>query len=73
MKRVLNINEASEMLGFSKSYIYKLTSTGVLPHSKPNGKTLFFDREKLENWMLSNSHDGNINQIARAMVNKILT
>lgn len=73
MKRVLNLTEASEMLGFTKSYIYKLTSRGVIPHSKPMGKTLFFDREKLESWMLSNSHDGNINQIARAMVNKILT
>jgi excisionase family DNA binding protein len=73
MKRVLNINEASEMLGFTKSYVYKLTSQGVIPHSKPNGKTLFFDRIKLEEWMLSNSHDGNISQIAQSIVSKLLT
>ena len=53
-KRVLNISEASELLGFEVSYIYKLTSAKILPHSKPNGKTIFFDREKLEDWMLSN-------------------
>ncbi len=53
-KRVLNISEASELLGFEVSYIYKLTSAKILPHSKPNGKTIFFDKEKLEDWMLSN-------------------
>jgi len=34
--------------------MYKLTSAGILPFSKPNGKSIFFDREKLEAWMLSN-------------------
>ena len=54
--RVLTFNQACEYLGYKRSYMYKLTSSGVLPYSKPNGKTLFFDREKLEMWMLSNSN-----------------
>ncbi len=55
MKRVLNFKEACEFLGFAPSYMYKLTHFGKVPFSKPNGKTIFFDREKLEEWMLSNS------------------
>ena len=53
-KRVLTFEEGCTYLGYAKSYVYKLTSAGVLPFSKPNGKSIFFDREKLEAWMLSN-------------------
>jgi excisionase family DNA binding protein len=56
-KRVLNFKEACEFLGFAPSYLYKLTSAGTVPYSKPNGKTIFFDREKLEAWMLQNESD----------------
>ena len=55
-KRVLNFEEACDYLGYKKSYVYKLTSSGVLPYSKPNGKRIFFDRELLEEWMLSNAN-----------------
>jgi len=54
-KRVLNFSEACEYTGWSRSYMYKLTSAGIIPFSKPNGKTLFFDRQKLDDWLLSNS------------------
>ena len=52
--KVLTFQQGCEYLGYAKSYVYKLTSSGTLPHSKPNGKSIFFDREKLEDWMLSN-------------------
>lgn len=68
MKRVLNIDEACEFLGYKKSYIYRLTSMGVLPYSKPNGKKLYFDRDKLERWMLSNASETNIEEIAETYV-----
>lgn len=55
-KRVLTFEEGCKYLGYAKSYVYKLTSGGILPYSKPNGKSIFFDREKLETWMLSNSN-----------------
>ena len=58
MKRVLTIDEAVEYTGFKKSYLYQLTSAGVIPHSKPNGKMIFFDRGKLEDWLLSNPKKG---------------
>ncbi len=53
--KVLTLEQACEYLGFAKSYVYKLTSAGILPYSKPNGKSIFFEREKLEAWMLSNA------------------
>ena len=54
--KVLTFDQACEYLGYKRSYMYKLTSAGVLPFSKPNGKTIFFDRVKLEAWMLSNAN-----------------
>lgn len=54
-KKVLSFKEGCDYLGYSKSYIYKMTAKGILPFSKPSGKKIFFDREKLEAWMLSNS------------------
>lgn len=39
------------MLGFSKSYMYKLSSAGMIPCYKPTGKTLFFLRSELEAWV----------------------
>jgi excisionase family DNA binding protein len=58
-KRVLTTIEAATFLGISKAYLYRLTSAGVVPYSKPNGKKLFFDREALEMWMLQNATPGN--------------
>ncbi len=55
LNKVLTFEQGCQYLGYAKSYVYKLTSAGILPYSKPNGKSIFFDREKLEAWMLSNS------------------
>ena len=53
--RVLTFEQGCQYLGYAKSYVYKLTSAGILPYSKPNNKSIFFDRQKLEDWMLSNA------------------
>ncbi|HUZ57891.1 MAG TPA: helix-turn-helix domain-containing protein [Hanamia sp.] len=53
--KVLTFEQGCEYLGYAKSYVYKLTSAGIIPFSKPNKKSIFFDREKLEAWMLSNA------------------
>jgi excisionase family DNA binding protein len=58
--KVLTFEQGCAYLGYAKSYVYKLTASGVLPHSKPNNKSIFFDREKLEAWMLSNAKPGKI-------------
>lgn len=54
-KKVLTFDEACEYTGISRSYLYKLTSSGVIPYSKPNGKVIFFNKEKLDKWLLKNA------------------
>jgi excisionase family DNA binding protein len=53
-KQVLNFKEASTYLELSQSHLYKLTSTNAVPHYKPNGKKIYFQREELNNWLLRN-------------------
>ena len=53
-KKVLNLDEACDYTGMSRSYLYKLTSTGAIPHSKSGGKLIYFDIELLNNWLLEN-------------------
>ena len=53
-KEVLTFDEAAAFTGLSKSYLYKLTSTKRVPHYKPAGKVLYFDRSELETWLLQN-------------------
>lgn len=55
LKTILNVEELADYTGFKKSYIYKLVHTNSIPYSKPNGKILFFDRSKIDTWLLSNS------------------
>ena len=53
-KNVLTFSEALLYTGFKRSYMYRLTAAGKIPHSKPNGKLIFFDRRKLDSWLTSN-------------------
>lgn len=53
-KKTLSFLEACIYTGISQSTMYKLTSSRKVPHSKLNGKKLFFEREKLDDWLLSN-------------------
>ena len=55
-KNVLNINELADYTGYSKSYIYKLTSRNAIPYFKPSGKAVFFDRVEIDVWLLKNKH-----------------
>lgn len=50
-KTTLLIGEVAQITGLSKSHIYKLTCTNQIPHYKPNGKHLYFDRAEVEAWM----------------------
>lgn len=54
-KRVVDLNgllSARPEIG-SRSTIYKKTHQGIIPHSK-QGKKLFFNLEKIDNWLLEN-------------------
>lgn len=53
-KKILNLEEASKFLGISKSDLYKRTGSNSIPFHKPSGKLIYFLREDLEAWMLTN-------------------
>lgn len=53
-KEVLTFEETCDYTGISRSYLYKLTASGNIPHSKPNGKMIFFEKRKLNDWLLQN-------------------
>ena len=56
-KEVLTFEETCDYTGISRSYLYRLTASGNIPHSKPNGKMIFFEKEKLNKWLLKNQRD----------------
>ncbi|KAB2845807.1 MAG: helix-turn-helix domain-containing protein, partial [Ignavibacterium sp.] len=51
----LNFVQAAQYLGFSHSYLYKLTSRKIIPCHSPTGKMLFFSKVELDEWVFSNS------------------
>lgn len=53
-KNVLSIEDVELLTGLSRRYLYKLTSRNEIPHSKPNGKKMYFDRKEIEDWMRQN-------------------
>lgn len=53
-KDILTTEEACKFLGYSKSYLYKLTHLRKIPHYKPNGKKIYFKKEDCENHLLRN-------------------
>ena len=53
-KDVMNLEEAALFTGMSKSSLYKLTHRQVIPHYKPNGKLIYFEKTELLNWMRQN-------------------
>ena len=54
VKEMLTTEEASKYLGISQSQIYKLTMNMQIPHFKPKGKTIYFNRQELLRWMRKN-------------------
>ena len=53
-KTVMNFNDLAAYTGLSKSYLYKLSSKGILPCYKPMGKVLFFDKEEIDLFLKQN-------------------
>jgi excisionase family DNA binding protein len=51
---IFTVKHVAEYLDVSKSYIYQLTRTNLIPHSK-NGNRLYFDKEKITKWVLENN------------------
>ena len=53
-KEILNVEDLINYTGYKRSYIYKLVHNNIIPYSKPNGKTLFFEKSEIDTWLLQN-------------------
>ena len=65
-KEILNLKEACKYTGLSKSKLYKISSNQKIAVSKPEG-TLYFKRQDLDAYMLSNyipSRENVINNVS---------
>ena len=54
-KTILNIEEVAKYTSLSKDYIYRLTSTKKIPHSKPTGRKLYFEKIEVDNFLMMKS------------------
>ena len=56
-KEMMTFKEACEYTGFEPSYMYKLTSQHKIPHSKPTGGKIFFNRKEIVQWLRQNKNE----------------
>ncbi|MBV3638582.1 helix-turn-helix domain-containing protein [Bacteroides cellulosilyticus] len=71
-KNVLCFEDVTLLTGFSKSHLYKLTCSHQIPHYKPNGKQIYFDRTEIEDWMKQN-RIATVQEIDQAATNYVVT
>lgn len=50
-KELLSVDELSDYLSISKSFIYKMTSNREIPHYKPGGKFVYFKKSEIIEWV----------------------
>jgi len=55
-KRVLTVEDVALLAGVSKRTIYRMTSANRIPYYCPSGKEIYFNRDEVEGWLLSNRH-----------------
>ncbi len=71
-KQILTVEDLINYTGFSRSYIYKLVHKSIIPYSKPNGKTLFFQKNEIDEWLLQNK-SSSISQLEKKALNYTAT
>ena len=62
-KSLFTLEEASAFLGISRALLYKLTSKMMIPHFKPRGKMVYFEKEELIAWV----RQGNVPILTRSI------
>lgn len=53
-KSVLTFRETYTYMGISESLLYKLTAAREIPHFKPRGKLIYFNKEEVDHWLMQN-------------------
>ena len=71
-KEVLTIDELEQYAGIKKSQIYKMTSKQEIPHYKPRGKEIYFKREEIDEWLLTN-RVSTLDEIDKKATTRIVT
>jgi excisionase family DNA binding protein len=51
-KRFLNVEELTNYIHMSESYVYKMVSKQSIPHIKLGTRTLF-ERNQIDNWVIN--------------------
>lgn len=60
----MTLKEVAAYTGLSKSYLWKLTATRKIKHSKPTGKVIFFDKSVIDEFFLGKNEV--VNGISKA-------
>ena len=53
-KEILSVRETALYIGLSLSSVYKLTMQKEIPHYKPTGGRLYFNRKEVDGFMMRN-------------------
>ena len=53
-KPTMSVTEVADYVGVTRAQIYKFTSEKAIPHFKPRGKLLYFDRAEIDDWLKQN-------------------
>lgn len=59
-KQMLNVDDLCLLTGWKRRYVYQLTSNNLIPYYKPQGKTVYFDKKEINEWM----HQNRVNAMA---------
>lgn len=71
-KNVLTISDVALLTGLSKSWLYKATCDRKIPHYKPNGKMMYFDRKEIEDWLRQGKQFSN-DELEQQAINYCIT
>lgn len=53
-KTTFNVDDLCIYTGLSKTAVYKLNQRRLIPYSKPNSKIMFFKKDDIDAYLLSN-------------------
>ena len=69
-KDILNVKEVCQYFDISQSLLYKLTCNDEIPHYKPRGKMILFEKKELVKWVKKSGKCGSPKSKSRTKRNK---
>ena len=69
-KDILNVKEVCQYFDISQSLLYKLTCNDEIPHYKPRGKMILFEKKELIKWVKKSGKCGSPKSKSRTKRNK---